>query len=150
MTPSDVFTYWHMWMAYMQWAPMGSLSDSGHARAVMHAGIANPRWRGKRSRHSRCTSNPQICGSGKRPMLTYIPMRHVHVARTLSGLQSDGGEIMCPTMFWCRITWVCVCLTLQNWTFKCCNSALSHPRGLFLCWGLHFEFLISFCYNRPS
>ena len=26
---------------------------SGHVRAVMHAGIANPRWRGKRSRHSK-------------------------------------------------------------------------------------------------
>ena len=25
-----------------------------HARAVMHIGIAYPRWRGKRSRHSRC------------------------------------------------------------------------------------------------
>ena len=31
------------------------VSDPGmhHARAVMHVGIAYPRWRGKRSRHSR-------------------------------------------------------------------------------------------------
>ena len=29
---------------------MGFLSDSGRARAVMHAGIANPRWKWKRSR----------------------------------------------------------------------------------------------------
>ena len=39
-----------------------------HARAVMHVGIDNPRWRGKRSRHSRRMRNPQFCVSGKRPM----------------------------------------------------------------------------------
>ena len=38
------------------------------ARAVMHPGIANPRWRGKRSRHSRRMRNPQFYISGKRPM----------------------------------------------------------------------------------
>ena len=31
-----------------------------HPRAVMHIGIANPRWLGKRSRHSRCMRNPQF------------------------------------------------------------------------------------------
>ena len=40
-----------------------------HARAVMHAGIANPRCRGKRSRHSRRMRNPQFYVSGKRPMV---------------------------------------------------------------------------------
>ena len=39
-----------------------------HARAVMHVGIANPRWRGKGLRHSRCMHNPQFCVSGKRHM----------------------------------------------------------------------------------
>ena len=38
------------------------------ARAVMHVGIANPLWRGKRFRHSRCTRNPQCYISDKRPM----------------------------------------------------------------------------------
>ena len=38
------------------------------ARAVMHVGIDNPRWRGKRSRHSRRMRNPKFCVSGKRPM----------------------------------------------------------------------------------
>ena len=33
--------------------PIGLLWDSGHARAVMHADIANPRGQGKRSRYSR-------------------------------------------------------------------------------------------------
>ena len=36
------------------------VSDPGvHARAVMHAEIANPRWQGKRCRHSRRICNPQ-------------------------------------------------------------------------------------------
>ena len=39
-----------------------------HARAVMHVGITNPRWRGKRSRHSRRMRNPQFYVSDKRPM----------------------------------------------------------------------------------
>ena len=34
----------------------------------MHVGIANPRWRGKRSRQSRRMRNPQFYVSGKRPM----------------------------------------------------------------------------------
>ena len=34
----------------------------------MHVGIANMRWRGKRSRHSRRMRNPQFYVSGKRPM----------------------------------------------------------------------------------
>ena len=34
----------------------------------MHVGIANPRWRWKRSRHSRRMRNPQFYVSGKRPM----------------------------------------------------------------------------------
>ena len=38
-------------------------------RAVMHVGIANPRWRGKRSRHSRRMHKSQFYVSGKRPML---------------------------------------------------------------------------------
>ena len=42
-----------------------------YARAVMHVGIANPWWRGKRSRHSRRMHNPQIYVSGKRPNFCY-------------------------------------------------------------------------------
>ena len=34
----------------------------------MHVGIANLRWRGKRSRHSRRMCNPQFYVSGKRPI----------------------------------------------------------------------------------
>ena len=32
---------------------IANINMPGHARAVMHIGIANPRWRGKRSRHLR-------------------------------------------------------------------------------------------------
>ena len=38
----------------------------------MHFGIANPRWRGKRSRHSRRMRNPQFYISGKRPMGNWV------------------------------------------------------------------------------
>ena len=38
------------------------------ARALMHVGIANPRWCGKRSRQCRHMRNPQFYVSGKRPM----------------------------------------------------------------------------------
>ena len=38
------------------------------ARAVMHVGIAYPRWWGKRSRHSRRKRNQQFYVSGKRRM----------------------------------------------------------------------------------
>ena len=42
---------------------------SWRSRAVMHVGIANSQWRGKRSRHSRSMRNPQFYVSGKRPIL---------------------------------------------------------------------------------
>ena len=53
------------------------VSDSGmhhgtyvrDARAVMHVGIANPRWQEKRSRHSRRMRNPQFYLYGKRPIV---------------------------------------------------------------------------------
>ena len=38
------------------------------ACAVMHIGIPDPRWRGKRSRHSRRMRNPQFYVYGKKPM----------------------------------------------------------------------------------
>ena len=40
-----------------------------HSRAVMQVGIANPRLRGKRSRHSRRMRNPQFYVYGKRAMI---------------------------------------------------------------------------------
>ena len=43
-----------------------------HARAVMHFGIANTRWREKRSRQSRQMRNLQLYVSDKRPMWCVI------------------------------------------------------------------------------
>ena len=40
---------------------------AGNVFPVMHVGIANPLWWGKRSRHSRRMRNPQFYVSGKRP-----------------------------------------------------------------------------------
>ena len=42
------------------------------ARAVMHVGIAKPRWWGKRSGHSRRMRNPQFYVSGKSLMPYYV------------------------------------------------------------------------------
>ena len=39
---------------------------------VMHVGIANPRWRGERSRHSRRMRNSQFYVSDKRPVPLYF------------------------------------------------------------------------------
>ena len=50
-----------------------------HARAVMHVGITNPRWRGKRSRHSRRMRNPQFYVSGKRPMGQWLEVDTIEV-----------------------------------------------------------------------
>ena len=45
------------------------VSDPGvhHSTCLMHAGIANPQWRGKGSRHSRRMRNPQFYVSDKWP-----------------------------------------------------------------------------------
>ena len=52
----------------LEWKLLVSDPGMHHARAVMYVRIANPRWRGKRSRHSRRMRNPQFCVSGKRPI----------------------------------------------------------------------------------
>ena len=61
-----------------------------HARAVMHVGIANPRFRGKRSRYSRHRRNPQLCVSGKSPMITVIRNRDCDT-RLNSGNMNDAN-----------------------------------------------------------
>ena len=58
--------------------PRNSNPDMHHGTCVTHVSWCMPgsltsgflwsRWRGKRSRHSRCMRNPQFCVSGKRPM----------------------------------------------------------------------------------
>ena len=53
---------------YMGQWPRHALRHVRDARAVMHVAIAYPRWRGKRSRHSRRMCNPQFYVPGKRPM----------------------------------------------------------------------------------
>ena len=75
----------HQWRWYWTWASyqlrttvgcayagnarnVFPVTDVHHARAVVHVGIANPRWRGKHSRHSRRMRNTQLYVSVKRPM----------------------------------------------------------------------------------
>ena len=80
----------------LQRKPLGSDPGVHHARAVMHVGIANNRWRGKRSRHSRCMCNPQFFASGKRPM---VPQRLILI-----------HEIMYPRYSYYIETWLGYCM----------------------------------------
>ena len=65
----------------------------------MHVGIANPRWRGKRSRHSRRMRNPQFYVSGKRPIPLYI--RHCHyVSKLLQKGITPNHLIRVSGIFW--------------------------------------------------
>ena len=71
-----------------------------HARAVMHVGIANPRCRGKRSRHSRRRGNPQFYVSDKRPMdnkqyvLCYDDfVLHINVYNPLQWLHNERDGV---------------------------------------------------------
>ena len=48
----------------------------------MHVGIANPRWRGKGSRHSQRMRKPQFCVSGKRPIDPWLDYTHLSVNNT--------------------------------------------------------------------
>ena len=55
-----------------------------HARALMHVGIAYPRWRGKRSRHSRRMRKPQFYVSDRRPMTKPIPITKYMLLMTIT------------------------------------------------------------------
>ena len=56
------------------------------ARAVMHIGIANPRWRGKRSRYSRLVRKPQFHLSGKRLVRCLVTTSSVCISRANTNL----------------------------------------------------------------
>ena len=79
-------------------------SDTGMhlacARAVMHVGIANLRWRGKRSRHSRRMRNPQFCVSGKRPMC--LQMVWCLSVPDYQGLYSLNGKTLYNREIWVK------------------------------------------------
>ena len=49
--------------------PPTSKETASYACAMMHGEIADPRWQGKRSRHSRRMRNSQFYVSGKRPIV---------------------------------------------------------------------------------
>ena len=56
---SDLDMHHGTCVTHVPWCMPGSLTS----------GFLWSRWRGKRSRHSRCMRNPQFCVSGKRPVL---------------------------------------------------------------------------------
>ena len=73
--------------------PQDSDPDMHHGTCVTHvpwcmsgsltSGFLWSRWRGKRSRHSRCMRNPQFYVSGKRPIAT---TKHMIISRIISCL----------------------------------------------------------------
>ena len=79
-----------------------------HARAVMPVGIANPRWQGKPSRHSRRMSNPPFYVSDKRSMAEQLSV-------------NERGRYMCNFVS----HWFKPCpgkdRTLDTEPGKCCN-----------------------------
>ena len=61
------------------------------ARAVMHVGIAIPRWRGKRSRHFRRMRKTQFYVCGKRPMYNLLDnATNGHNTGSMSYLPEQG------------------------------------------------------------
>ena len=106
-----------------------------HARAVMHVGIDNMRWRGKRSRHSRRMRNPSFYVSGKRPMeltfgkrlgscVTEAPV--IFYSKYMNSIQFCEFEtlrdhtIRVFRLFFylsCAAPWILITMTLQwQWT----------------------------------
>ena len=77
------------------WQSQHATRHVRHARAVMHVGIATPRWRGKRSRHSRRMHNSQFYVSVKRPMDILEFMSHA----------MPGG--ICSQAFYRHPRWHC-------------------------------------------
>ena len=102
------------------------LTSMETARAVMHIGIANPRWRGKRSRHSRRMCNPQFYVSSKRPMETNLFTTKLLHGQYLvcccdgykrsQSISIPGIDLVCPGYSGFRlsmVTYISVCPRLE-------------------------------------
>ena len=93
-----------------QWKPQVSMDHAmRHARAVMHVGIANSRWWGKRSRHSRRMRKPQFYISDKRPIkwcrYSVCPLQYVHMSLRTNILVVVKQSIymgLCDTCLCCK------------------------------------------------
>ena len=71
------------------------------ARAAMHVGIAKPRWRGKRSRHSRRMRNSQYCVSVKRPMGKNKQIHAFNIShKSPKTVYQDGSLVIFPFRKW--------------------------------------------------
>ena len=89
------------------------LSDPGMhygTCVTVHVGIANPWCRGKRSRYSRRTHNPQFYISGKRPMYQFV----IYNSDAWENDQYLAGDtfkrIISEERFWIRISLKLACL----------------------------------------
>ena len=95
----------------------------------MHVGIAKPRWRGKRSRHSRRMRNPQFCVSGKKPHqcsgIGYMKLRFPRVLtptfQQATGLDAWASRVKCPARFVSHLHEICIyILVVYSLCFFCC------------------------------
>ena len=69
-----------------------------HTRAMIHVGIDNPRWRGKRLWHSRRMRNPQFFVPGKRPMLMGGLQKLLNHSQKAGDLRRHDVHV---TLLWC-------------------------------------------------
>ena len=97
---------------------MSLLPDTQHCRlrmrrAEMHVGIANPRWRGRHSRHSRRMRNPQFYVSGKRFMLE-SDQTTLQLSILISWLDNIWWQCISPLNSWTEIQYIPVCVLRLN------------------------------------
>ena len=88
--------------------PLVNDPEMHQARAVMHVGIGNPRWQGKRSRHSRRMHNPHFYVFGKRPMddpqLEELSQAHRMHARVQQLAENEHKPTVLSTIGWKSIS----------------------------------------------
>ena len=113
--------------------------------SARHVEIANPRWRGKRSRHSRRMRNPQFYVSVKRPIARKVgswtstsSLRHFK--RILNGCLTGPGTILKWVKWSWRMwaNWPSFNHNKTQWTFlgkhcMCCRDRLSRQKVVFFC-----------------
>ena len=94
-----------------------------HARAVMHIGIANQLWRGKRSRHSRRMRNPLFYVSGKKPIMpTWSALAACDRQWRLS-CQHDSTRLTVEcSIYWTRFSFLPFRLLYLEAKCLCCHN----------------------------
>ena len=122
-----------------------------YARAVMHVGIANPRWRGKRSRHSRRMRNSLLYVSGKRPIVRNIDGsdHYHHWCWFITEMNIWRRRIIDAEEQRCRYLWPFSLSQKKKshrgwhitWSVKSEMKFLTHPKNFIGCAGEVWEWI---------